>query len=169
MTTGHEIAMGLRAAYWAMHRRADAHLGRRGVTANQFVLLALLAEHDGISQQELGRRAFSDPNTVRAMLVLLEGRGLVARGRHPTDGRARSVTLTPKGRQAYKRLWAGIEPLQDQLLALFRPHQAKALVESLARISAAMAQPDRCRGRPRTAAFPVTPGRQSRTHVFEED
>jgi DNA-binding MarR family transcriptional regulator len=148
MTTGHEIALDLRAAYWAMHRRADAHFGRRGVTADQFVLLAALAVRDGITQKELVCRASSDPNTVRAMLVLLEDRGLVARGRHPSDGRARSVILTRKGRRTYERLWAENEPFRDRLLALFRPDEAKALVEFLTRISEALAQPDRRRSRP---------------------
>ena len=77
MTSGHEIAMGLRAAYWSMHRQTNAHLAPQGATAEQFVVLALLAKEDGITQQELGRRATSDPNTIRAMLVLLEKRGLV--------------------------------------------------------------------------------------------
>lgn len=173
MASGHELAMALRAAYWAMHRQTDAHLARRAVTANQFVLLALLAEHDGITQQELVRRASSDANTVRAMLVLMEGRGLVARRRHPTDGRARSVTLTRKGRQTYKRLWADLEPLQDRLLALFRPSDAETLVEFLTRISEAMAPPERGRGRPTASAEAAeaadTAGRQSRTPAFEED
>ncbi len=35
--------------------------------------------------------------TVRAMLLLLQDRGLVARQRHPDDGRARSVALTALG------------------------------------------------------------------------
>ena len=39
----------------------------------------------------------SDPSTVRAMLVLLEERGLVSRDTHPTDGRARTVALTAVG------------------------------------------------------------------------
>ena len=138
MASGHDIAMALRAAYWAMHRRTQARLARRGVTADQFVLLALLAEQDGITQQELVRRASSDANTVRAMLVLLESRGLVARKGHPTDRRARSVTLTRKGRQTYERLWADSEPVRQRLLAAFRPEETDVLVEFLDRISEAL-------------------------------
>jgi DNA-binding MarR family transcriptional regulator len=132
--------MGLRAAYLGMHRRADAHFARHGVTADQFVLLGLLDERDGITQQELVRRASSDPNTVRAMLLLLEGRGLVARNRHPTDRRARCVTLTSKGRRAYAKLSGGYQPFRDGLMALFGPDETKALIELLARISEAMTQ-----------------------------
>ena len=137
--TGHEIAMALRAAYWAMHRRADAHLGRRGVTADQFVLLSLLADAgEGVTQQELVRRASSDANTVRAMLVLLEGQGLVSRRPHPTDGRARSVALTGKGRRTFGRLWADSEAFRARLLAAVGPDEARALVEALHRVTSAM-------------------------------
>jgi DNA-binding MarR family transcriptional regulator len=131
--------MGLRAAYLVMHRQTNAVLTRHGETADQFVLLGLLADQDGITQQELVRRASSDPNTIRAMLVLLEERGLVARDGHPTDGRARRVTLTRKGRQTYERLLADTEPLRERLLAVFQPKEADTLIEFLARISEAMA------------------------------
>src|SRR5205085_66588 len=53
MATGHEIAMALRAAYLAMHRRSDAQFARRGVTADQFVLLAALAGGGAVTQRDL--------------------------------------------------------------------------------------------------------------------
>src|SRR5512137_1361005 len=112
MATARGLPLGLRAAYLAMHRQTDACLARSGGTADQFVLLGLLAREDAVTQQKLVRRASSDPNTVRAMLVLLERRGLVARVGHPTDGRARSVTLTGNGRRLHHRLMADTEPLR---------------------------------------------------------
>ena len=139
MAGGHDIAMGLRAAYWSMHRQTNAHLASQGATAEQFVLLSLLAEEDGITQQELGRRASSDPNTIRAILVLLEKRGLVSRRPHPTDGRARCVTLTRPGRRAYEKWRARLEPLQKRLRALFAGEEAERQVEFLHRIAGAMA------------------------------
>ena len=87
MASGHEIAMSLRAAYWTMHRQTMAILSKRHMTADQFVLLALLSEQDKITQQELVRRASSDPNTIRAMLVLMESRGLLTRGRSGHESR----------------------------------------------------------------------------------
>ncbi len=156
MATGHDIAMGLRAAYWSMHRQSNAHLARCGVTADQFVILSLLSEQDGITQQELVRQASSDPNTVRAMLLLMEKRGVVARGRHPTDGRARRVILTRKGRQTYDKLLAEIKPLQKRLSALFRAKEAETLVLFLSRISKAMAKLELRRGWPRSTASTAT-------------
>jgi DNA-binding MarR family transcriptional regulator len=143
MNAGHEVAMALRAAYWAMHRQADSCLQPLGVTANQFVLLALLAEQDGVTQRELVRRAASDPNTVGAMLSNLEGKGLVARQRHPTDGRARCVTLTAQGRQMYKRLWSQSETFRSRLTAALRPGEPETLLGLLDRISKAMGAGDR--------------------------
>src|SRR5262249_33344123 len=141
MTIGHEVAMALRAAYLALHRQTDDCFSDDGVTADQFVLLAALAEADAVTQQQLVRRVGSDPNTGRAMLLLLEGRGLVARARHPADGRARSVTLTAKGRRVYQKLWAKSEPLRARLLAAFRPDEVAALLGLLQRVAEVMAPP----------------------------
>jgi DNA-binding MarR family transcriptional regulator len=88
MTTGSEIPIALRVAYLALHRRSEARFAPHGVTADQFVLLATLARGHALTQRELARRMSSDPSTVRAMLVLLEQRGLVGRDTHPTDARA---------------------------------------------------------------------------------
>ena len=137
--SGREVARALRAAYLALHRRTNECFARDGVTADQFVLLAALADGDAVTQQELVRRVGSDPSTVRAMLVLLGGRGLVARRRHPADGRARCVTLTERGRQVFKKLWTRSEPVRARLLAAFRPDEATALVEFLRRIGEVMA------------------------------
>jgi MarR family transcriptional regulator, organic hydroperoxide resistance regulator len=101
MARGQQLAMLLRGAYLTMHRQAQQVFAPFGATADQFVLLSLLAEQDGVIQQDLVRRSFSDPNTVRAILVLLEKRGLVTRRNHQHDGRARLVHLTPKGRTLY--------------------------------------------------------------------
>jgi len=139
MTSGREIPRALRAAYLALHRQTNDCFAKDGVTADQFVLLASLADADAVTQQELVRRVGSDPNTVRAMLLLLEGRGLVARERHPADGRARSVSLTARGRKVFTRLLAKSEPLRVRLLTALGPGEATALVELLHRVAEAMA------------------------------
>lgn len=137
---GHEVAMALRQAYLAMHRRTDALMARHGVTADQFVVMAALAEEDALSQRELVDRTSSDPSTLRAMLVLLERKGLVVRRPNPTDGRARSVTLTTRGMKKYRRLWDESQKLRDQMVAELSPDQAAALVAALKRLRTALAE-----------------------------
>jgi DNA-binding MarR family transcriptional regulator len=129
-----ELPRLLRAAYFAMHRASDSHFVRHGITADQFVVLACLGEKDAVMQQDLVRRAASDPSTIRAMLVLLEGRGLVVRERHPVDGRAREVRLTPKGRRLYERLWRTSEPIRVRLLADFSEQEAGQFLGFLRRL-----------------------------------
>jgi len=141
MLTGREIARALRAAYLALHRQTNACFAKDGVTADQFVLLSALADEDAVTQQELVRRVSSDPSTVRAMLLLLEGRGLVARKHNPLDSRAWCVTLTAKGRQMFKKLWTRTEPLRARLLGAFRPEEATALVGLLRRVAEVLAPP----------------------------
>jgi DNA-binding MarR family transcriptional regulator len=138
MVNGHELAMALRGAYLTLHRKADAALGPRGVTADQFVLLATLAKGDAVTQRDLARRTTSDPNTIRAMLLLLEARGLVARRRHPGDARAWTVTLTAKGRQACKSVWVAGEPVRQEMLAALAPGEAETLLGLLGKITRAM-------------------------------
>ena len=107
--------MSISAAYLSMHRQSELNSLKHGITANQFVLLMLLAEEDGISQRDLVERAFSDPNTIRAMLVLLEKQGLVERDQHPKDGRKRNVTITPKGRKIYQKVSDENETMRQTL------------------------------------------------------
>jgi DNA-binding MarR family transcriptional regulator len=146
----HELAMALRGAYLTLHRRTDAHLAKYGVTADQFVLLNLLAREGGVTQQTLVARASSDPNTVRTMLLLLEGRGFVTRKRHPVDGRAWSVSLTRKGRKIHRHLLAAGEPIRAQLVSDFQPEDVQTLLELLRRIPPVMA------ARHGTSAVPQT-------------
>jgi DNA-binding MarR family transcriptional regulator len=136
--SGHDLAMALRAAYLAMHRRTDALMARSGVTADQFVVLAALTDGDALTQRELVARTSSDPNTLRAMLVLLERRRLIERRPHPTDGRARSVSLTKKGRRVFLDLWRKSERLRERLPAGLSPDEAVVLVAQLRRIATAL-------------------------------
>ena len=109
------LGMRLRGAYLTLHRCLNLTLRESGVTADQFVVLSLLAEEDGLTQGEIVQRCSSDPSTVGALLRLLEKKGLVSRRRHPEDGRARSICLMPKGRELHKRAWKASMGFQKAL------------------------------------------------------
>ena len=138
MTTRSELPLALRAAYLALHRRSEAAFAPSGVTADQFVLLATLDRGTALTQRELARRMSSDPSTVRAMLVLLERRGLVERDPHPTDARARTVALTTKGARLFRRVWPAGDPIREQMLGALGPGEADTLVGLLTRVAGAL-------------------------------
>lgn len=140
MTTGKDIARNLKKAYALMHRQTQSLLSKHDMTADQYVLLALLSIEDGVTQQALTQRASSDPNTVRAMLVLLEKKGLIVRKAHATDRRARRVLITAKGRRKYTQLAETLTPLQDALRAPFSEPEAKAFVDALQRFCGSIQQ-----------------------------
>lgn len=135
MTDNSELPMALRAAYLAMHRQSDARFAKYGVTADQFVLLATLSRGDALTQRDLARRMTSDPSTVRAMLVLLEKQGLVEREVHPSDSRARNVTLTAAGKRKFRQLWNAGESIRAKMLDAVEPDNAAELVRLLKRVA----------------------------------
>ncbi len=135
MTTQNELPMALRAAYLALHRRSDARFAPQGLTVDQFVLLATLSRGHALTQRELARRMPSDPSTVRAMLVLLEQRGLVQRDAHPSDARARTVALTTAGKRKFRQLWRAGEPIRAQMFGALQPDEAEMLIRLLTRVA----------------------------------
>lgn len=135
---GDDFSMYLRRAYLSMHRRANANFSRHGFTADQYVVLTALANAGPMTQQQLVRRCHSDPNTMRAILVRLEGQGFVARTPHATDGRARLVSLTERGAASQRSLWDFNEDFQRELEDLFEPAERAAFLAYLGRVARAM-------------------------------
>jgi DNA-binding MarR family transcriptional regulator len=112
---GHELGMWLRKAYLSFHRRANAVLLGHGVTADQFVLLSVVAREPGLTQVAIVERTASDANTVAAILRLLEEGGLVRREAHARDRRARCVFPTAEGQRVRRRAAREAESLLGTL------------------------------------------------------
>lgn len=140
METERELPLALRAAYLALHRRTDARLAKLKVTADQFVLLAALSDGQALTQSELAKRISSDPSTVRAMLVLLEENGLVKRDNHPTDARAKTVSLSASGKRMHKKLWKAGQPIRDDMSGCMSEEDADTLLELLRNLTIALNQ-----------------------------
>jgi DNA-binding MarR family transcriptional regulator len=134
-----QLPLELRAAYLALHRSSDVQFAKLGVTADQFVLLATLARGDALTQRELAARMPSDPSTVRAMLVLLERRGLVSRDTHPTDARARTVALTAAGQRKFRQVFKAGQAVRDQMVSSLSETETRSLVRLLRRVSKSLA------------------------------
>ncbi|MBP7999706.1 MAG: MarR family transcriptional regulator [Chloroflexi bacterium] len=83
-------------------RQINAGLRPFGLTHAQFVLLASLAWFAGdkhpITQVELASHAKMDVMMASNVLRTLEEKGLILRNPHPTDTRAKALTITEQGR-----------------------------------------------------------------------
>jgi len=140
---GHELAMHLRAAYAHLRRRSNLAFAPFGMTADQYVLLTVLAQYGEATQQELVRQCYSDTATIGTMLTLLETKGLISRTPHPRDGRARSVRLTRSGRLLAKEMRRSSCGVRAELTALFDGQEVRMLIEYLDRLAGAMRPPGR--------------------------
>jgi DNA-binding MarR family transcriptional regulator len=122
---------------WQAAQRAA--LKPHGLTHVQFVLLASLAwlAADGpVTQRHLADHAATDPMMTSQVLRALEDRGLVTRLPHPTDKRARALTVTPAGRTLADQAVAAAESCDA---AFFAPlgDQASAFTQALATLKQA--------------------------------
>lgn len=135
MSPKDELPLALRTAYLHLHRRSDAVFAEFGITADQFVLLATLGRGQATTQRELAARMPSDPSTVRAMLVLLENRGLVMREPHPADARARTVSLTTAGKRTLQQAFVAGQELRDEMVQSLSARETRLLLSLLRRVS----------------------------------
>jgi DNA-binding MarR family transcriptional regulator len=79
-------------------------LAQRGLTSARAEALLVLHRRGPMVQRQLSQALRCTPRHVTALVDALEGQGLVARGRHPTDRRATLVTPTRRGAAAAARM-----------------------------------------------------------------
>src|SRR5258708_915909 len=101
---------------WQQHIRSA--LAPLRITHVQFVLLASVAWLESaekvVSQVILSRHAHTDIMMTSQVVRTLEEKGLVTRTVHPTDTRARVVSLTAEGRQVAQRALSVVETIDEQ-------------------------------------------------------
>ncbi|MDZ7631840.1 MAG: MarR family transcriptional regulator [Gemmatimonadaceae bacterium] len=87
------------ATQW--HLQLRSALAPLELTPAQFRLLVatawLSARSAGVRQSDISAQANADPVMTSEVLRTLEARGLVTRGAHPTDRRAKSIGVTEAG------------------------------------------------------------------------
>lgn len=71
----------------------------RSITTEQWTLLTLLADQDGVSQKNIANRSDRTEVATLNLLKKLEQDGLIIRHPDPVDGRSRRVFLTTEGRK----------------------------------------------------------------------
>lgn len=87
------------------------------LTYVQFVLLAsvdiLRLEGDRVTQAQVSRFAATDENMTSQVIRSLAERGLLVRGEHPSDARARCLSLTPAGEALIREAKAAVKPARE--------------------------------------------------------
>lgn len=102
------------AAVRSRHRLQE-RLAEAGVSGYEYRCLNALAEHDGLSQTDLGAAAALDPRDVTHTVRALEARGLLSRAKDPRHGRRRLVSLTESGRSCLDRIERVMADIQAEV------------------------------------------------------
>ncbi|MFC8302786.1 MarR family winged helix-turn-helix transcriptional regulator [Specibacter sp. NPDC057265] len=101
------------------------------LTVSQYSCLHHLRSEPGISAAELARAIFMTRQSMNTLLQQLLDRGLVARPARPDSGRALPTRLTAKGVKLLEAAQAGVDEVEQRMLAGLDPAGLSALSQGL--------------------------------------
>jgi DNA-binding MarR family transcriptional regulator len=107
-----------------------------GLTIPEWRLVAVVAEHDGVTQQAIGRLTRMDKVVVSRAAAALAERGLLAREAHPGDRRSHHLRLTDAGRELHAAIAPKALALEQAIFAGFDADELAGFVALLRRIDA---------------------------------
>jgi DNA-binding MarR family transcriptional regulator len=117
----------------ASHERTAMALQSIDMTPALFGVLNFLGARKGAIQQEIGAAMGIDPSTMVSLIDELEHEGLAKRRPHPSDRRAREVSITPKGRRLLERCRKVALEVEDEVLQGLTAAERRQLLKLLRR------------------------------------
>ncbi|MEZ5998564.1 MAG: MarR family transcriptional regulator [Hyphomonas sp.] len=142
-----------RAQQMAANHSAKA-LKAAGITLRQFSLLAALDGNDGVSQSDLVNATGIDRSTLADMVARMESGGLIKRASSKTDARAKSVSLTAKGKKSLDKALPAVQKADAALFAALPKVKQDALMSGLMGMTEAPAPAKPARKAPAKKAAP---------------
>ena len=124
------------ASYLVSDVIADSYKILFGLKVPEWRLLAVIAEADGLNQQELGLRTRMDKVTVSRAAIALFERNLVTRMPNPLDGRSHLLTLSTAGRTLYDNVVPQALALEAQVFSGLTKNEIDALFNALRKVQA---------------------------------
>jgi MarR family transcriptional repressor of mepA len=136
------IRLGMRVNRLSNHLRTamDQQFMRNdGLTAQQtrtilFLYRTTCEENRAVSQRDLERFLGLKSPTVTGVLKRLEEGGMIKRTVSKTDGRVKTLWLTPRGMSVHANLKNEFDFFEQVLLEGFCPQEAQQLIEYLDRL-----------------------------------
>jgi MarR family transcriptional regulator, organic hydroperoxide resistance regulator len=117
-----------------MRTLADEAYGRHGVRLGQNLVLAALADEDGLTPGELAERLQVTTPTIVKMATRMETAGLLKRTRDAKDARLVRLYLTDRGRAAFGPIEDERLRLQERALSGLSDAQRRELDDALAHV-----------------------------------
>ena len=105
-------------------------------TLTEARVLLEVSGRDGPSATDLSRELGLDPGYLSRILNRLEGRGLITRAPSEDDGRRRTLSLTPKGEEAFSLLDSRSREEVGEMLATLPEGEQRRLLEGMRTVEA---------------------------------
>lgn len=113
------VVRRLRRTFLSICRCGDILFSPYRLTTDQYALMRAVQRNPGIRQTDMTDQIFAEPNTITAMVKLLEKRGILRRKICPVDGRVRLLYLTAHGNTVLQRLSEDWTPMRHVLRDCF--------------------------------------------------
>lgn len=139
---GHSLPMELLKAREAAMARFRPMLRRHGLTEQQWRVIRVLAEYEGIDASELARRSLLLAPSLSRIFQFLESAMLIRRTADRADQRRSLFSLTSKGRALYEQVAVESEALYGKIESEFGSDRIDALYELLAEFYGALSETD---------------------------
>lgn len=107
----------LAKAYQRGHGILKEHLKAYGLTVVQQLILAALAQEEGLSAGEIGQMLVLDSATVSGTLERMADNGWITKETDHNDRRVMRIRLTPKARELNQRLGQARQESNREFLA----------------------------------------------------
>lgn len=133
------VVRRLRRAFLSICRCGDVVFSPYRLTTEQYALMRSVQRQPGIRQTDLTDRIFAEPNTVTAMVSLLERRNIIRRKPCPTDKRVRQLYLTAHGQAVMYRLSQEWKPMREIINKSFSNVEGMRVLDILDEVAAKMA------------------------------
>jgi DNA-binding MarR family transcriptional regulator len=131
------VGYTLKQAAAALRTAMDAALRPLGLTVPQYACLELLGQRPGLSTAELARGAFVTRQSMHAVLLGLEERGLLARAQ-AIQGRALPTELTASGQRALMQASQIVADIERHMISALSPAAQLRLRTDLATCAATL-------------------------------
>lgn len=108
------------------------------VTAEQFAILMLLANQDGLPQQDISKKLERDKTTITRVLINLKKQGLIRQEGNKEDTRAKYVYLTAQGKKLQARALQVAGSIYTHILKGISEKEIKQGIKLLQQMNAAV-------------------------------
>ena len=122
------MGFALKRLQQALRAQMDGALAAYGLTSPQYAVLAMLAEHPGMSNADLARRSFVSAPTMLRILDALVRDGFITRAAPTPEQRIRGNALTSAGRKHLDGASVHVQRFEELLLTEATPDHVETIM-----------------------------------------